>query len=79
MFEEDPLDENFPLGDGIADTDAEVLCPYCGAANLLSLDPGSGMRQEYSEDCEICCRPWTVRVHYEGGAAHVTVEAEQDL
>ena len=76
---DDYLDEAFPLGDGIVDTEAEVDCPYCGAPNVLLLDPGSGATQEYSEDCEVCCRPLTVRVRYVGGAAEVSVEPEQDL
>ena len=40
MIEDDRLDEEFPLGDGTADTDAVVHCPYCGEANEIALDPG---------------------------------------
>ena len=76
---DDYLDEAFPLGDGVVDTEAEVDCPYCGAQNVLLLDPGSGATQEYSEDCQVCCRPLAVRVRYVGGAAEVSVEPEQDL
>lgn len=71
----DPLDEDFPLGDGTADTAAEVHCPYCGEENLVVLDPGSGSRQEYVEDCQVCCQPWLVRVQYgQDGSATVEVE-----
>jgi hypothetical protein len=60
------------------DTEATVLCPYCGELNDISLDPGSGRHQEYVEDCQICCRPWLVRVTYlPDGGADVSVEAEQ--
>lgn len=73
------LDAGFPLGDGSADTDATIWCPYCGEANTIALDPGSGPRQLYVEDCHVCCRPWTVRVRYEAdGSASVEVEAAQD-
>lgn len=67
----DRLDEEFPLGDGTADTDAVVHCPYCGEAVEIALDPGSGVVQEYVEDCEVCCRPWRVSVRFaaDGGAA----------
>lgn len=80
---EDPedaaLDEAFPLGDGTADTDAAVLCPYCGETVEIALDPGSGPRQEYVEDCQVCCRPWTVHVTYRpDGSAEVDVEAADD-
>lgn len=70
------LDEEFPLGDGVADVSGAVLCPYCGALAEIALDPGSGSEQEYVEDCEVCCRPWLVRVHYSAdGSADVSVEA----
>jgi Cysteine-rich CPXCG len=73
----DELDEEFPLGDGTAETGATVRCPYCGEFNDLTLDPGSGSQQEYVEDCQVCCRPWLVRVRYlPDGSAEVTVEPE---
>ena len=58
------LDDDFPLGDGTADTGATVHCPCCGEAVEIVLDPGSGARQEYVEDCAVCCRPWHVSVAY---------------
>lgn len=58
------MDDAFPLGDGIADTEAEVQCPYCGEIVLIGLDPDGGSVSEYVEDCEVCCRPWHVRVEY---------------
>lgn len=69
------LDEDFPLGDGTADTAGTVMCPYCGEMVDIALDPGSGPRQEYVEDCQVCCRPWQVRVTY-GPDGEATVEAE---
>ncbi len=68
------LDDKFPLGDGRADGESVVTCPYCGEPNEISLDPGSGDDQEYIEDCHVCCQPWHVIVHYlPDGSAHVTV------
>ena len=70
----DPLDADFPLGDGTADMVAIVSCPYCGEPNEIGLDPGSGEQQEYVEDCQVCCRPWRVVVHYgHEGSADVTL------
>jgi hypothetical protein len=70
---DDDLDAEFPLGDGAVETDAVVLCPYCGEANEIGLDAGGGAFQEYEEDCQVCCRPWRVTVAYdEGGRAQVT-------
>lgn len=72
----DFLDEEFPLGDGVAETAAEVRCPYCWEPGEVALDPGSGAEQEYVEDCAVCCRPWRVRVRYApDGTAQVEVEA----
>lgn len=76
---DDELEAEFPLGDGTAQTTAEVRCPYCGEINEIALDPGSGARQEYIEDCQVCCRPWRLSVHYDSdGAGHVSVEPETD-
>jgi hypothetical protein len=73
-FADDGLDdEEFPLGDGTAETEAVVVCPYCGEPNEIALDAGSGAVQEYEEDCQVCCRPWRVTVSYdEEGNAGVT-------
>ena len=77
MSLQDDLDAEFPLGDGTAETEAAVRCPYCGEINEIALDPGSGSSQEYAEDCQVCCRTWTVRVHYQpDGAADVVLEPE---
>lgn len=64
--------------DVVLDTEAEVACPYCGKSVVIGLDPGGGMTQEYVEDCQVCCRPWRVRVGYdEFGAAPVSIEEAQ--
>lgn len=69
------LDEEFPLGDGTADDGAIVYCPYCEAPNELAIDAGGGAKQEYEEDCQVCCRTLMVVVHYRGdGSAEVDVE-----
>ena len=76
----DRLERDFPLGDGRVQDAAEVTCPYCGEEVVAHLDPGSGSRQEYVEDCPVCCRPWRVRVRYApDGTAEVSLSAEDDL
>ena len=71
----DGLDEEFPLGDGVAETTGLVVCPYCGETTEIALDPGSGATQSYEEDCAVCCRTWIVRVRYRSdGGADVGVE-----
>ncbi len=39
-----------------------VWCPYCGAEIEFVVDPTGGPVQDYVEDCEVCCQPWSVRV-----------------
>ena len=76
---DDEGSDPFPLGDGTADTDAQVQCPFCWEIADLRLDPGSGTEQSYVEDCPVCCRPWRVRVRYGAdGAAEVQVEPDAD-
>jgi hypothetical protein len=73
------LDDEFPMGDGVADLSGMVSCPYCGESVEITLDPGSGANQQYIEDCQVCCRPWVVSVSYdEDGTAHVFVDASDD-
>ena len=67
------LDTDFPLGDGTADTEAHVTCPYCGEPNEIALDPGGGGEQEYVEDCGVCCRPILMYVKY-GRDGSATIE-----
>lgn len=74
----DPLDDAFPLGDGVVEPLAPAVCPYCGEPVELLVDPGSGSRQEYVEDCPVCCRPWWVRVTYDGGEPRVELGTEDD-
>jgi Cysteine-rich CPXCG len=77
--DESDLDRDFPLGDGTADVDAAVECPYCGAPVDIALDPGSGAVQEYVEDCQVCCQPWRVSVRYDAsGHAGVRVSALEE-
>jgi hypothetical protein len=69
-------DDEFPLGDGTASDGALVHCPWCGEVNEIALDAGGGGEQDYVEDCQVCCRPWRVRVRYgASGDADVSLMA----
>lgn len=70
--DDDPEDE-FSTGDGTADGDALITCPYCGEQVEITLDAGGGARQDYVEDCEVCCQPWRLSVHY-GADGHADVQ-----
>lgn len=43
----------------------ELLCPYCGEAVDLDFDESAGSRQEFIQDCPVCCRPWQVEVLFD--------------
>jgi hypothetical protein len=73
--EQDPQGDLDARENGAWDTEAEVVCPYCGEGVTIGLDPTGGMVQLYVEDCQVCCQPWQVRVSYDPqGAAQVWVE-----
>ena len=76
LGDSDGLEEDdFPAGDGTTETEGVVVCPHCGEANEIGLDPGGGPTQEYVEDCQVCCRPWRLTVRYAGdGSAEVFAE-----
>jgi hypothetical protein len=64
-------DGELPAEPGL-ETEAEVTCPHCGVTVTIALDAAGGRAQEYVEDCEVCCRPWQVRVWYDAaGSAKV--------
>ena len=43
-------------------TDSQVICcPYCGEQLEVAVD-WSIRRQEYVEDCQVCCQPMTLTV-----------------
>jgi hypothetical protein len=48
--------------------EASYLCDWCGEEIVVPLDVSAGSRQEYVEDCPVCCRPniVTVEVDEEG-------------
>jgi hypothetical protein len=57
----------------------EVSCPYCGEHFDALVDCSAG-EQEYTEDCEICCRPilFLLRVDGVGGFTGVEVRREDE-
>ena len=43
-----------------------VQCPYCGQSFDLAIDT-SISAQQFTTDCEVCCRPFSVSVECEPG------------
>jgi hypothetical protein len=45
--------------------DSGFQCAGCGEWNNTTVDPSAGRRQEYVEDCQVCCKPNVLRVYYD--------------
>jgi hypothetical protein len=74
----DDVFEDDDLGAELAEATL-VYCPYCGEGIEMILDASGGEVQEYVEDCEVCCRPWAVRVTIDpDGVPHVDVQPLED-
>ena len=57
---------------------AHVHCSYCGESLEITVDASVG-RQDYIEDCQVCCRPLYIRIRVSAdGALSVDVRGEND-
>ena len=61
----------------IASVTVAVVCPYCGETVELFVD-ATLPRQEYVEDCEICCSPMVVVVDSTADEPIVDVRRENE-
>lgn len=52
-------------------------CPYCGEPVRLVVDT-TVPSQEYTEDCEVCCRPMIVTVEVGPDEVFLSVRAEHE-
>ena len=58
------------------DETAEYICPHCGEPIQIVVDPSGGERQDYVEDCPVCCNPNNLRISFDrDGYARVEAEA----
>lgn len=59
------------------DDSATYLCASCGEPNEIDVDLSAGRRQDYVEDCQVCCRPNLLHLRFdEKGRASVEAEPE---
>lgn len=55
----------------------EVVCDHCGEAIEIAIDLSQGSRQQYVEDCPVCCVPLLICVVIdEDGEAQADAERE---
>ncbi|MEK6249382.1 MAG: CPXCG motif-containing cysteine-rich protein [Planctomycetales bacterium] len=45
--------------------EASYICDSCGEEIVIPLDLSAGSRQQYHEDCPVCCRPNVIHVEVE--------------
>ncbi|HOC31022.1 MAG TPA: CPXCG motif-containing cysteine-rich protein [Armatimonadota bacterium] len=79
--EEDDLDDGSPEDDELdisemGDT-LYFVCDYCGEENELFVDRTVANRQQFTEDCEVCCRPNLVTIVIED-AENIWIDAERE-
>lgn len=51
-------------------------CAGCGEWNQTTVDPSGGRRQQYVEDCQVCCKPNVLSVEWDSGQREFTIRAE---
>ncbi len=56
--------------------EAGFQCAGCGEWNETTVDESAGSRQQYVEDCQVCCKPNTLEVRWDASAAEYSIQAE---
>lgn len=55
--------------------EAGYTCAGCGEWNETSVDESAGSRQEYVEDCQVCCKPNLLRIIWDNNDAEFVIAA----
>ena len=53
------------------ESEFHVQCPYCGEEATVYFEPD--LMGTLVQDCEVCCRPWMVRIGYDQGERYVMI------
>lgn len=54
----------------------EYTCTWCGEVNNTFVDPSQGQKQDYIEDCQVCCKPNKLTVFYDEWNGAYNIQAE---
>ena len=57
---------------------ASYLCDWCGEEIVVPLDVSAGSRQEYVEDCPVCCRPISLHLRTGSDGGFEGLDADRD-
>ena len=55
---------------------AGFQCAGCGEWNETSVDESAGRRQEYIEDCQVCCKPNVLHVRYDQESGEYAIQSQ---
>jgi hypothetical protein len=55
---------------------AGFQCAGCGEYNETVIDETGGSRQQYVEDCQVCCKPNVLTVRWNAGYQEYDINAE---
>jgi len=55
--------------------EAGFQCAGCGEWNLTAVDESAGRRQNYVEDCQVCCKPNLLHVEYQVASEEFLIRA----
>lgn len=56
--------------------EAGFQCAGCGEWNDTTVDASAGGRQQYVEDCQVCCKPNVLDIRWEQGPGEYSIRAE---
>jgi hypothetical protein len=55
--------------------EAGFQCAGCGEWNATTVDESAGGRQDYVEDCQVCCKPNVLRAEYDAASQEFFITA----
>lgn len=58
--------------------ESTFVCAHCFSVNEIVVDASGGREQEYTEDCQVCCRPnrLTILIAEDLDSAETTAQPE---
>ena len=56
--------------------EATYTCASCGEEIVIPLDLSAGTKQDYVEDCPVCCRANVIHIRIDDDGASVWAQAE---
>jgi Cysteine-rich CPXCG len=70
------LDRSPALCEKYLRMEASFQCAGCGEWNPTSVDESAGQNQSYIEDCQVCCNPNLLRIHYRPSLQAFVISAD---